>query len=241
VRLTDNLVELTKAARARQVVVDVELDHSYLFLIVGNLGPGGVTNVRLRVNEVDLVWRGSSLRPGGIQEVPVVKEGLPFLDASRTLRYVIGAPDWKAMTDAPSRLDFHVSYTDSLNQSHSRQITVDLQAYRHALPDRRPEDVLAEAIANAVDRLMPNPVLDSIKRSFGTRECPSCAERIPAKARKCPRCLEFIAPAGQEAQSESTTALDGTTAGDTAISSAPRTPQPAAAATVDETSPRRPA
>lgn len=195
VRLTNRLVEETRAARAPEVVVDLQFENIVPRLVIANRGPTAAYNVQVKVSERNITWRDSNPK---LSDLAPIKKGISFLPPGRTMRYMVGMLDIEKTLAADAALEFEVSYQDDGGATFERQFSLEFAAFNAMLLEgRKPHEVIAEAIRNAAEHLKPRTFF--MKR---TRACPVCYEQIRAEARKCPHCLEAVEPLPPEKAQE---------------------------------------
>lgn len=199
VRLTNRLVEETRAARAPGVVVDIEFDAFMPRLVIANRGSTAAHGIRIKVSERNIVWRQRSDAPGFAYLSPI-KAGVSFLPPGRTLRYLLFALDLQGTLASKECgvVEFDVTYQDDSGESFHRQFSIDFGAFGDmTVEGRSPHEVVADAIRRAAEHLRPRRLF-----AVRTRSCPVCFEKIRAEARKCPHCLETVEPLPPEKPSE---------------------------------------
>lgn len=199
VRLTGRLVDETRAARAPEVVVDLEFEGIMPRLVIANRGPTAAHNVQIKVSEWNVVWEETqhSLR---IEDLPPIKKGVSFVSPGRTMRYMVRMIDWKKTLNTDASVAFDVTYQDDRGEAIHRDYSIGLAAYDSMLIEggrQQPHQVVADAIRRAAEHIKPRQVFLLHKRS-----CPFCREQIMADARKCPHCREIVDPLPPEKPKE---------------------------------------
>jgi hypothetical protein len=192
VRLTGELVKETRAARAPEVVADLQFDDAIPRFVIANRGPTAAYNVRIKVAEKNVAWEESKHVPK-IEELAPVSKGVSYLPPGRTMSFLVPSIDWKKTVEADSALSFDVTYQDDRGQEIHREYSIEFAAIGAMLIEGRhqqPHQVIADAIRHAVDRIKPRSPFMPPR----TRPCPVCFEKIRAEARKCPHCLEAVEP-----------------------------------------------
>jgi hypothetical protein len=196
VKLTHALVDETRSAKFPNVFVDIEIDLSSVKFIVGNAGSSGALDIRLAVTD-SVPWLGIGKRPTGIASLPIVQNGISYLAPGRILKFRAGhvKPDADFFA-AGNTIEVELSFSTETGRRLKRQFSIDLNSYSSVLYEsfRAPGSEVAEAIRNSE---RSRSLRESIPEPFflnATKPCPVCAEQIPAAAKKCPRCHEFIQP-----------------------------------------------
>lgn len=201
VKLTNGLLEET---RSPSVYVDLEIgDYQLVKLVLGNVGNSPAFGVAI-ASEDSLPWRQEHHRTG-FKSIEVVENGLGYLAPGRVLKYSAG------YLEDISSIDHHngiVKFTISFNTYDGRyfktEAQIDFCSYSQALYESfiNPSMQISKAILDVskeVRQLKRSSPFDSL----GTRRCPMCNERISDKAKKCPKCLEFIDKETSEHQTQS--------------------------------------
>lgn len=190
VRLTSRLVEETQAARAPEVVVDLQFEDAMPRLMLANRGPTPAYDVRIKVVDRKVAWTPSKDETT-IADLAPIKKGISFLPPGRMMRYTVYSIDLQRTLEAEAALEFDVSYKDDAGRAFHREYSIEFAAFNYMLIEgaTKPHDVVAEAIRRAAEHLKPRNFFLSPRRA-----CPVCCEQILAEARKCPHCLEAVEP-----------------------------------------------
>lgn len=195
VRLTSSLVDETRAARAPEVVADLQFEDIMPRFVISNRGPTAAYNVRIKVAEKNVAWKESK-HDLKIEELAPVKKGVSFLPPGRTMRYMVRMIDWEKTFKTDAAVAFDVTYLDDRGREIHREYSIEFAAFDSMLVEgghRQPHQVIADAIRRAAEHIKPRQFF--IPR---VRPCPVCGERIKAEARKCPHCLEAVDPLPSE-------------------------------------------
>lgn len=198
VRLTSKLVEETRAARAPEVVVDLQFEDIMPRLMIANRGPTAAYNVRIKVAERSVTWRESK-HEAKLADLAAIKKGVSFLPPGRTMRYMVAMLDIEKTLAADAALEFEVTYQDDGGRAYRREYAIEFAAFHSMLLEgvRKPQDVIADAIRNAAEHIKPRRFIMTRMRA-----CPICFEQIRAEARKCSHCLELVEPLPPETTKE---------------------------------------
>lgn len=188
VRLTGRYVSLTQALldqsredRAAAVVVDLVFDGFWAWLSVTNSGSKPATDVSFLVTEKG-EW-GSGGRPS---QLKVVSRGISYLPPGRTLKYAVGALDWKAIsTGSEATVSIKLAFESEGNRR-DREFVIDLAQYLESARENSPN----EALVRAIDRLTDHT--GRVERRFAfelKKQCVECSEDIPGRAKRCSHCM----------------------------------------------------
>jgi len=205
VRLTSSLVEETRAARAPEVVADLQFEDVIPRFVISNRGPTAAYNVRIKVAEKNVAWKESKhdLR---IEDLAPVKKGVSFLPPGRTMRYMVRMIEWEKTFKTDAAIAFDVTYHDDRGLEIHREYSIEFAAFDSMLLEgghRQPHQVIADAIRRAAEHVKPQKFF--MER---VRPCPVCGERIKAIARKCPHCLEAVEPLPPEKPKDASASPD---------------------------------
>lgn len=194
VRLTHALVEETRTNRFPNVFADIEFDSHSVKFVLGNAGSSPALDVKLKVTD-SVSWRQIQGNPTGLSEISVVKHGIGYLAPGRVLKFQAGYVTYDADFFAKGNtIEIEIAFTTEAGKSVTRQFSIDLQSYSGVLFESfsDPEREVAAAIRDAERHRSSHDPIKSMISRFGTKSCPSCGERIPSSAKKCPKCHEFI-------------------------------------------------
>jgi len=181
VRLTRAMVEELQRARLASVVVDLAFDDWGASFVVANSGTAPATDISFSVTD-DVAWNQNR----GVQSLDIVRRGISYLPGGRTLKYLVGVPDWKAIEGSASVVAIGLKYK-SEGKDEDREFVIDLAQFVGSTGAESPIDKVVKAIERLANQ-------DRMRRSFErylvtpTKICVECAEQIPAAAKKCSRC-----------------------------------------------------
>lgn len=190
--LTRKMLKEMQRAKEPFVVIDVELPDPTLRLIVSNLGQSPARDIHFSVLK-DIPSLSSENSGSGIKELPVMKTGISSLAPGRSLKFIVGGfPDIRKTED--KIITIEVRFKNESGKEFVRKEIIDISALH---------DVLFESFqdpSHKVEAAIKNLKLESsrISNPFSvlmrpqTKECPMCAEQIPAKAKKCSKCGELL-------------------------------------------------
>lgn len=190
--LTRKMLKEMQKAKEPFVAIDVELPDPTLRLIVSNLGQSPAREICFSVLK-DLPSLSVKNKNSGIKELPVMKTGISSLAPGRSLKFIAGEfPDIRKTED--KIITIEVRFKNESGKEFVRNEVIDFSAL---------QDVLFESFqdpSHKVEAAIKNLKLESsrISNPFSvlmrpqTKECPMCAEQIPAKAKKCSKCGELL-------------------------------------------------
>lgn len=192
VRLTNHMLEETKASRGPTVYVDLELSSYEVKLIVGNSGSAPAHNLSFEVEE-SIPWRESEYHKG-IGGLPQITDGISYLAPSRILKFTAGWLDWDKLKDLDSKVSFQVNYDDHVGKHHKIEFIIDMGQYDGVLLEsfKNPASEIAGAIRKIEDGRRSEKSMSQITSNMFKKNCPFCSEKISPNAKKCPHCLEFL-------------------------------------------------
>lgn len=192
VKLTNHILNETRASRGPNVYLDIELDHYQIKFIVGNSGLGPAHNIKIDVTDT-ISWRNDK-RHSGFKSLRIVKDGIGYLAPNRTLKYLAGYYDWKSLLSTESYAQFTLSYDDHLKNHQTLDIYFDMNQYKEVLFEtfKKPESEIAEAIKQSELSRSAEKAASRFSLSLGSKPCPQCRETISISAKKCPHCHEFL-------------------------------------------------
>lgn len=199
VRLTYALVKEAKLAKFPNVYVDIEIRDEYISFIVGNAGSTPARNIRFKVKD-NFPWHGTKGFESGIESISAVKDGISYLAPGRILKYDAGfiSRDPSSFTEG-NNIEIHLTFETELGTVQKREFSIELRSYHRVLLESftHPEREIAMAIRDVNRNRSFHESLTQRFMHSAKKVCPICGENIPSKAKKCPRCLEFL-PAEQE-------------------------------------------
>ncbi len=132
VRLTNSMLEETKASRGPIVYVDLEFSRSNnVKLIVGNSGLAPAHNLSFKVEE-SIPWRESNSHKGISGLVPIT-DGISYLAPNRILKFTAGRLDWDKLKKLDSKVSFQVTYDDHIGKHHKIEFIIDIGQYEGVL------------------------------------------------------------------------------------------------------------
>jgi len=196
VYLTRRMVREMKSSREPSVFVDLEFPEEEARIAILNSGQSPAIDVRFKVEE-DIPWRQLGSHPVGLNTLNVIKKGISYLPAGRSLKFMAGFPDWKSIDETNGRMAVHVNYKNEDGNPFEREYIIDVDQYRSILFEsfRDPNREVAKAIRDTERDRSSREQSRSMFTRFAEpprKSCPVCAEYIPKKAKKCPKCHEFL-------------------------------------------------
>lgn len=195
VLLTRKMVLEIRNARGPSVYFDLELPEQEMRMAICNSGLSAAHNVAFQVND-KIPWRQSEDWQTGINSVEVIRSGISYLPAGRTLKYIAGFPEWEKVNDENALVKVIVSYDDEVGKHYRREYHIDVKQYRSVLFEsfRDPSREVAQAIRDTDRRRETRETTRGmVLRGSATKTCPMCGEKILESAKKCSHCLEYIA------------------------------------------------
>ena len=198
VYLTRQMVNETRAIRDPSVFVDLELPEESARLSIGNSGQSAALNIKFMVEE-DAPWVGRGRFSEGIKSLEVIKNGVSYLPAGRTLKYSVGALEWEQIDEKRRWLKIQVTYENDIGRKFKREHHIDLAQYKGLLFEsyRDSNMAIAKAISEAERSRRFSEDSDRRLKDMGfhaihEKRCPMCAELIPNAAKKCSHCGEML-------------------------------------------------
>ena len=192
VRLTNHILNETRASRGPNVYVDFEFTSSDVVLIIGNSGLSPAHNIHFTVAD-SIPWR-KDVHPSGFHTLGIIKDGSTYLAPGRVLKYIAGHTDTRNAVDINSHAKFVIDYEDPLKKKQHSEFSINLGQYEEVLFNsfKTPESDIVEAIKG----LKGNESFEKEKARIcygkSRNPCPICGEIISASAKKCFHCLEFL-------------------------------------------------
>jgi hypothetical protein len=190
VRLTAKMADAMRSAQEPSVVVTLEFPDHALNLKVENIGQSSAFDIVFSVlKDMDWLRRGDRI---GLRSLPVVQTGISYLAPRQSLRFLVAIIPRAEDLKESHILELSVGYRNESGSQFRRSILLDFEQLKSVRFDsfKDPVEKLTEAILRIEsDRRLREYVPGS---EMFVKACPVCAETIPKKARKCPRCLEFI-------------------------------------------------
>jgi hypothetical protein len=192
VRLTNHILNETRASRGPNIYVDMELTDFQITFIVGNSGLSPAHKVRFTVSD-SILWRKNEHHEG-FKSLSVIKNGITYLAPGRILKYVAGYIDPNNSFDATSYAEFIVDYDDHLKNKQHMECCINMEQYNSVLlaSFRSPGSEIAGAIKGLERNRSSEKAMDRFTHRMFWKQCPSCGESIASSAKKCPHCLEFL-------------------------------------------------
>jgi len=192
VRLTNHMLEETRASRGPNVYVDIELTSFEIKLLVGNSGTSPAHNIHLSVSD-SIPWRDNSSH-GGFKKLGIVKEGISYLAPGRTLKYIAGYYDWKELEKSNSNAEFIITFADHTRKKQRIEFMIGMDQYKAILFEsfKKPGADIAAALERMESRRSSEKSMNLFLHGIGKKNCTHCGEQIAASAKKCPHCMEFI-------------------------------------------------
>jgi hypothetical protein len=193
VKLTNHMLEETRATRGPSVYVDIEFNSHEAKLIIGNSGFGAAQDILFEVQD-SIPWAIDDFNKGLANLTPI-KHGIPYLAPTRVLKYRIGTINSEEFFSKESKASLKINYTDSFNNKNNIEFEINMNAYDGVLIESfyPPEELIAKQLErNRIQAKSGSSMTSTMNRMF-KKSCPICGETISSSAKKCPKCLEFIA------------------------------------------------
>lgn len=133
VRLTNSMLEESKAARAATVYVDFEHYDYGLYLIVGNSGPNPAHNLKFSVKD-PIKWVEDPFDKG-LKGLSLFSNGISYLAPGRTLKYRLGQINYDDKEHREYVAKINVEYFDHINRKNTANFVVDFMFYREVMYD----------------------------------------------------------------------------------------------------------
>jgi|GEM_PF-1229319 len=198
IKLSKSMLDEMKSTRDPSVFADIELpEKNYIQLSIGNTGVSSAKNIKFTVDE-NLPWFSDT---DSIKNLPIVKNGIPYLSSGRILKISVGHVNWKKINKTKGIVKINLEYESEFNgEKYYRENIIDLTQYGGVRFDsfHSTGESVARAIRDAErtrsseKRLEKGPRGLALMENFNKKDCPICGEKIPQKAKKCPQCHEFI-------------------------------------------------
>lgn len=203
VLLTARMLEEAQRSREPAVTVDFEMPDGTLRMVLMNLGSSTARNVWVHVIK-DAPWLQTGKERRGIADSAPAREGVSYLTPTRRLMYFLGFPNWGDKPDEQLEVSLRVTYENETGKAYEHIVNFDFGQMREVLFESFKDPGLA--VADAIrDTERSRQSHQRGRRMFAslsasrTKQCPMCAEMIPAEARKCSRCLEMQPESGPAA------------------------------------------
>jgi len=195
VRLTRHMLDHKRESKSADLLIDLEFTSNTAYFVVKNVGGSPATEITFDVEDT-VPWQH------GLKELEIVREGISYLPAGRTLKFWMDYPDWKAIAPKKSLLRVMASYlADGVRKQ--RDVIIDLAQFRGTAIEIPPERQIAEAIRRLSDNQRFNRMF-SIQPKM--KACPECAENIKFAAKRCHFCgAEQLMNAGENSSSSEQT------------------------------------
>ena len=194
VRLTSVLAEEAITAKDPIVYVDIELDTFGLKLVIGNVGTTSAQNITFSIQD-SIQWNVRGESPTGINSLSIVKNGLAYLPPKRILKFYAGdVKDAKGAFPPGSKMHVLLNFENEAGRKIIRRFTIDLASYSEVLYESftNPAKEVARAIRDTDFGHSSKDRMKGIVELMTKKSCSICGSSIPHKARKCPKCLEYL-------------------------------------------------
>ena len=196
VLLTRRMLLEMKSARGPSVYFDLELPGTEMRMAIRNTGQSAARNVHFTVDD-KIPWRQFPNMKVGINALEVIRNGISYLPAGQTLKYIAGFPQWDKVQEGNAVVKVGISFEDEFGKTFRREYLIDVNQYRSVLFEsfRDPNRDVAQAILDAENRRQSHESSKQFPSRVAyrpTKKCPFCGESIPSTAKKCSHCLEFI-------------------------------------------------
>jgi len=126
VRLTNHILNETRASRGPNVYVDLELNSSTVFLIIGNSGQSPAHNIQFAVSD-SILWREYRGHTG-LMSLGIIKDGITYLAPGRVLKYAAGYINPQTI-DVSSHAEFIITYDDHLKKKQRLEFFINMGQY----------------------------------------------------------------------------------------------------------------
>jgi hypothetical protein len=195
VRATQRMLLHYNESKDPYVFVDLELsDDHRVCLVVSNIGLSVARHLRFEVLQ-DVELTGLGRGELGFAALPVIRDGIEYLPPNRSLRFTAGHRLGPRNEDRWGLLKLTVRFSNEQGRPFEREIAIDTDLYKSVRFDSYTDSnsQVARAI-ESLERRIDRPTIEQqLPRALrGKQLCPSCAEEISSKAKKCPKCHEPV-------------------------------------------------
>jgi hypothetical protein len=194
VRLTKQMVDDMKRSKEPAINIDFEIPDGSLRFIINNTGLSPAKNIRFTVVK-DVDWLRGGNKENGIAGLAPINHGISYLVPGRTLKYLLGYPDWRTNEKQDLLISIHVEFENIEGRTFTHDIDIDMSQFKGVLFESFKDSNLA--VADAIKETEQRRQTEkNVHRMFSRRQakkqCPVCNELIMTNATKCIHCGEWI-------------------------------------------------
>jgi hypothetical protein len=198
------MLEEMRAARQPAVFLDLEIPvDGPAILVVGNNGEATARAIRFDIDD-QLPWDSRENVGSTLNELPAVRDGIPYLAPGRTLRFSLRVLNWTAQTERHGWLNAVIRFKDASGREFESRANINLARYNHVTTDtfqpadRQIAELMREYLWLAHERATRERTTPTLPAW-----CASCLKPIPHGAKKCHWCGEWASVTSAESGGDS--------------------------------------
>lgn len=194
VRLTKHMVDDLRKSKDPAINVDFELPDHWLRFVVKNVGQSPAKNIKFMVRKDINLIQGQNDQHG-LFGIPPIKHGISYLVPGRTIKYLVGLPDWRQNETQDLVISLLVKFENDSGDVFEHSVDIDMNQFKGVLFESFKDSNLA--VVDVIKETERNRRSDESMRSMTNRfiqkkTCSTCGETVMATAKKCIHCGEWI-------------------------------------------------